>query len=61
MLFNQDLLKNKKIVNQIFSELPIEVEIRAWYNPALESKNFIMPGMLVTTLCFYPVSLGCLI
>lgn len=61
MLFNQDLLKNKKIVNQIFSEPPIEVEIRAWYNPALESKNFIMPGMLVTTLCFYPVLLGCLI
>ncbi len=51
------------LFNQKFAALkpPIEVELRAWYNPGLESKNFIMPGMLVTTLCFYPVLLGCLV
>ncbi|MCS7279841.1 MAG: ABC transporter permease [Thermodesulfobacteriaceae bacterium] len=51
-LFNQKFLTFKS---------PMEVELRAWYNPGLESKNFIMPGMLVTTLCFYPVLLGCLV
>lgn len=51
-LFNQKLLVLK---------LPIEVELKAWFNPGLESKNFLMPGTLVTTLCFYPVLLGCLV
>ncbi|HAA83545.1 ABC transporter permease [Thermodesulfobacterium sp.] len=55
-LFNQKLLGNQNSL-----KFPIELEIRAWYNPALESKNFIMPGMLVTTLCFYPVLLSCLV
>lgn len=36
----------------------IEVETRAWYNPDLESKNFIVPGLLVTTLFFYPALLA---
>ncbi|QER41235.1 ABC transporter permease [Thermodesulfobacterium sp. TA1] len=55
-LFNQKFLVGQKAFKP-----SVEVEIRAWYNPALESKNFIMPGMLVTTLCFYPVLLGCLV
>ena len=33
---------------------PISVEGRAWYNPSLESKNFMIPGLLVLTLIMYP-------
>ncbi|AEH22544.1 ABC-2 type transporter [Thermodesulfobacterium geofontis OPF15] len=55
-MFNQKLLEKYKTL-----KFPVEVEVRAWYNPALESKNFIMPGMLVTTLCFYPVFLTSLV
>lgn len=51
-LFNQKILAFMS---------PIEVELKAWFNPGLESKNFLMPGTLVTTLCFYPVLLGCLV
>ncbi|MEW6326562.1 MAG: ABC transporter permease [Thermodesulfobacteriota bacterium] len=40
---------------------PISVEGRAWYNPSLESKNFIIPGLLVTTLMFYPALLAALV
>ena len=40
---------------------PVSVEGRAWYNPSLESKNFIIPGLLVTTLMFYPALLSALI
>lgn len=60
--FNQWLLSNyfnKKGTLQI--ELPVSVETRAWYNPSLESKNFILPGELVTTLMFYSVLLASLI
>ena len=40
---------------------PISVEGRAWYNPSLESKNFIIPGLLVITLMFYPALLAALV
>lgn len=40
---------------------PISVEGRAWYNPSLESKNFIIPGLLVITLMFYPALLSALV
>jgi len=55
-LFNQKLREGKDDMRP-----PFEIETRVWYNPGLESKNFIMPGMLVTTLCFYPVILACLL
>lgn len=32
-----------------------------WYNPTLESKNFIIPGMLAILLLFYPAILGSLV
>ncbi len=62
MQFNQKLLKDfieQRGISQI--NFPISVETRAWYNPALESKNFILPGELVTTLMFYSVLLASLI
>ncbi|HEC99385.1 MAG TPA: ABC transporter permease [Proteobacteria bacterium] len=40
---------------------PTSVEGRAWYNPSLESKNFIIPGLLVITLMFYPALLAALV
>jgi ABC-2 type transport system permease protein len=59
--FNQKLLTHFSEKNRIFINFPIDAEIRAWYNPALESKNFIVPGMLVITLMFYPVLVASLI
>ncbi|MEN2985758.1 MAG: ABC transporter permease [Thermodesulfovibrionaceae bacterium] len=54
---------NEKILRESMSQInfPISVEMRAWYNPTLESKNFILPGELVTTLMFYSVLLASLI
>jgi ABC-2 type transport system permease protein len=39
----------------------IEVRQTVWFNPTLESKNFILPGLVVTTLMFYPALLVALI
>jgi ABC-2 type transport system permease protein len=36
----------------------IQVETRAWFNPDLESKNFIVPGLIATNLFFYPALLA---
>lgn len=32
------------------SKLPVDVQSRIWYNPELQSKNFIIPGVIVITL-----------
>ncbi|MBM4288280.1 MAG: ABC transporter permease [Deltaproteobacteria bacterium] len=36
----------------------IQVEGRAWFNPDLASKNFIVPGLIATNLFFYPALLA---
>jgi len=36
----------------------IQVEGRAWFNPDLQSRNFIVPGLLATNLFFYPALLA---
>jgi ABC-2 type transport system permease protein len=36
----------------------LQVETRAWFNPDLESKNFIVPGLIATNLFFYPALLA---
>ncbi len=36
----------------------INVEPRAWYNSTLESKNFIVPGLIAANLFFYPALLA---
>lgn len=62
MQFNQNLIENFfKNRGMPSITLPVSVETRAWYNPSLESKNFILPGELVTTLMFYSVLLASLI
>ncbi len=40
---------------------PVSVEGRVWYNPALETKNSIVPGFLVIMLMFYPSLLASLV
>jgi ABC-2 type transport system permease protein len=47
---------------QVASSLvPVSVEGRVWYNPSLETKNSIVPGLLVITLMFYPGLLAALV
>lgn len=38
----------------------IRLEPRVWFNETLESKNYVVPGVLVTTLMFYPALLASL-
>ncbi len=39
----------------------VRLKHRAWFNPTMESKNFILPGLVVTTLMFYPALLVALV
>jgi ABC-2 type transport system permease protein len=43
------------------SIVPVSVEGRVWYNPSLETKNSIVPGLLVISLMFYPSLLAALV
>lgn len=38
----------------------VPLEPRVWFNGTLESKNYVVPGSLVTTLMFYPALLASL-
>jgi ABC-2 type transport system permease protein len=47
---------------QVASSLvPVSAEGRVWYNPSLETKNSIVPGLLVIMLMFYPGLLAALV
>ena len=51
LLYSQDLMKEKMTrlgVGRISP--PIEARIRIWFNPDLESKNFIVPGLIAIIL-----------
>jgi len=41
--------------------IPVSVDGRVWYNPSLETKNSIVPGLLVISLMFYPSLLAALV
>ncbi|MDF1644754.1 MAG: ABC transporter permease [Pseudomonadales bacterium] len=41
--------------------MPIEMRLSVWYNPALESINMIVPGILVLILMLFPAILGALL
>jgi ABC-2 type transport system permease protein len=50
-LYSQELLQEK--MNQLgFGKIssPIEPRIRVWFNPDLESKNFIIPGLIAVIM-----------
>jgi len=41
--------------------LPVSMNYSVWYNPTLESKNFIVPGMMVIIQMLFPALLGALL
>jgi ABC-type multidrug transport system permease subunit len=43
------------------SLLPVQVDMSVWYNPTLESKNAVVPGILVLVLMMFPALLGALL
>ena len=43
------------------SVLPVTVEGRVWFNPSLETKNSLVPGLMVINLMFYPSLLAALV
>ncbi len=52
---------NGNLIKYLPPELtPIQIESRVWFNPELISKNFIVPGVIVTILLFYPALLATL-
>jgi ABC-2 type transport system permease protein len=52
---------NENRLRRLAPELtPVRIESRVWFNPELVSKNFIVPGVIVTILLFYPALLATL-
>ena len=52
---------NEDLAQQLGPEwIPLRIESRVWFNPELKSKNFIVPGIIVTILLFYPALLATL-
>jgi ABC-2 type transport system permease protein len=41
--------------------MPVAIEGRVWYNPSLETKNSLVPGLMVISLMFYPALLAALV
>ncbi|HET7696223.1 MAG TPA: ABC transporter permease [Vicinamibacterales bacterium] len=41
--------------------VPVSVEGRVWYNPSLETKHSLVPGLMVISLMFYPALLAALV
>lgn len=40
---------------------PVAVDGRVWFNPALETKNSLVPGLMAISLMFYPSLLAALV
>ena len=62
-LYNQQLLADLAVRRGLASGslLPVQVNLSVWYNPTLESKNAIVPGLLVLILMLFPALLGSLL
>jgi len=43
------------------SMVPVTVDGRVWFNPSLETKNSLIPGLMVISLMFYPALLAALV
>ncbi len=56
-LYNQRLLE-LAAPRGAGSGVPATMSISIWYNPTLESKNFVVPGMIVIILMIFPTLLG---
>ena len=57
-LYNRQLLRLARGDDTI---LPVQMDMSVWYNPSLESKNTIVPGLLVLILMLFPAILGALL
>ena len=62
-LYNQQLLADLSLRRGQAgaSLLPVQVDMSVWYNPTLESKNAVVPGILVLVLMMFPALLGSLL
>ena len=62
-LYNQQLLTDvaARRLPSGASLLPVQVNLSVWYNPTLESKNAVVPGLLVLILMLFPALLGALL
>jgi ABC-2 type transport system permease protein len=62
-LYNQQLLADLAAQRGLASGslLPVQVNLSVWYNPTLESKNAVVPGLLVLILMLFPALLGSLL
>ena len=63
-LYNSRLLANylaESVRSGPAPTMPVSVNFSVWYNPSLESKNFIVPGMQVILLMLFPAILGALL
>jgi ABC-type multidrug transport system permease subunit len=57
-LYNERLLREARGEGTV---LPVQMDLSVWYNPSLESKNTIVPGLLVLILMLFPAILGALL
>jgi ABC-type multidrug transport system permease subunit len=62
-LYNERLLRDWLVEHgrqggQVF---PVRMDLAVWYNPTLESKNFVVPGMLVIVMMIFPPLLSALV
>jgi len=62
-LYNQQLLAATGTARGAagVTGLPVQVNLSVWYNPTLESKNAVVPGLLVLILMLFPALLGALL
>jgi len=62
-LYNQRLLADLASRRGLASGslLPVQANLSVWYNPTLESKNAVVPGLLVLILMLFPALLGSLL
>jgi ABC-type multidrug transport system permease subunit len=62
-LYNQQLLADLASRRGLppTSLLPVQANLSVWYNPTLESKNAVVPGLLVLILMLFPALLGALL
>jgi ABC-2 type transport system permease protein len=62
-LYNQRLLRAALAGRGLGdrSVWPVQMDVSIWYNPTLQSKNFIVPGMLVVIMMIFPPLLSALL
>jgi ABC-2 type transport system permease protein len=62
-LYNQRLLRQALAGRGLGDQSvwPVQMDVSIWYNPTLESKNFIVPGMLVVIMMIFPPLLSALL